>query len=195
MAHYRRAEQAYSGYWLVEAHLAELLAAQGKFDEALARFRGLAARAPRPELYHALRDLHRIKGRPAEAVPWHEQALALYLDSVARGEVHHYHHLASFHADVRGDGPEAVRWARRDVALRPNAATREMLAWALYRDGRYAEARSVVAEALASGVQDAHLFVHAAMIQLAAGRPAEGRALLARAAAINPRHASFHVHR
>ena len=195
MGHYRRAEQAYSGYWLVDEHIAELLGAQGKFDAAIALYRRVVARAPRPELHQALGDLYNFAGRPAEAAPWHDKALALYLESVQRGEVHYYHHLASFYADVRGDGAAAVKWARQDVELRPNAGTREALAWALYRDGRYADALAVVTEALASGVKDAHLFFHAGMIHLAAGMNAEGRALLDRATAINPRYASFHVHR
>ncbi|HKG22874.1 MAG TPA: hypothetical protein VKC34_13320, partial [Blastocatellia bacterium] len=33
-AHYERADRAYSGYWLVQEHMAELSGAQGKFDEA-----------------------------------------------------------------------------------------------------------------------------------------------------------------
>lgn len=195
MVHYRRAERAYSGYWLVDEHIAELLGAQRKFDEALARYRDVIARAPRPELHQALGDFYVFMGRPEQAAPWHDQALARYLESAERGDVHYYHHLASFYADVRRNGAAAVKWARRDAELRPNAATRETLAWALYRESRYAEALAVIRDALASGVNDAHLFVHAAMIHLAAGRTDDGRTFLARAAALNPRYESFHVHR
>jgi tetratricopeptide (TPR) repeat protein len=195
MTHYRRAERAYSGYWLVDEHIAELLGAQRKFDEALALYRSVIARAPRAELHQALGDLYVVMGRPEQAAPWHDAALALYLDSARRGEMYYYHHLASFYADVRRDGAEAVRWARKEAELRPNPAAHEALAWALYRESRYAEALSVIGEALASGVKDAHLFFHAAMIHLAAGRNDDGRALLARAAKLNPRYESFHVHR
>jgi tetratricopeptide (TPR) repeat protein len=45
MAHYRQADKAYSGYWLVEEHIAELLAAERKFDAAAALYKKVVARA------------------------------------------------------------------------------------------------------------------------------------------------------
>src|SRR5215472_4559212 len=46
--HYRRADAAYSGYWLVEEHYAELLGAQGRYDEAIAVYRSIASKGRRP---------------------------------------------------------------------------------------------------------------------------------------------------
>jgi tetratricopeptide (TPR) repeat protein len=195
MKRYRRAARAYSGYWLVDEHIAELLGAEGKFDQAAALYQSVITRAPRPEIRQTLGDLYLFMGRPALAKPWHDDALAGFLESVRRGEVHYYHHLTTFFADVRQDGAEALKWARRDLDLRDNFSTRDALAWALYRDGRFADALAAINGALASGVKDAHLFFHAAMIHLAAGRIDEGKRLLQRAAAINPRYENFHVHR
>jgi tetratricopeptide (TPR) repeat protein len=134
-------------------------------------------------------------GKLDRAKPWHDKALAGYLDSAARGEVNYYHHLSAFYADARGDGAEAVKWAEKDVALRPNFATQDALAWALYRAGRFEAARKISREALSSGVKDAHLFFHAAMIHLAAGKTDEGKQLLKRAGEINPGYENFHAHR
>jgi tetratricopeptide (TPR) repeat protein len=195
MAHYREAGKAYSGYWLVDEHMAELLGATRKFDAAALLYESVVARAPLPEHYQRLGDLYLFMGKPERARPWHDKALAGYLDSVARGEVNYYHHLAGFFADVRGDGAEAVKWAAKDHALRPHFATQDALAWALYRAGRFDEAREVSREALASGVKDAHLFFHAAMIHLAAGKTAEGKELLKKAGEINPGYENFHAHR
>jgi tetratricopeptide (TPR) repeat protein len=195
MGHYRRAGKAYSGYWLVDEHIAELLGATGKFDAAAALYESVVARAPLPELQQRLGDLYVFMGKPAQARPWHDKALAGYLDSAGRGEVNYYHHLAGFYADVRGDGAEAVKWAEKDIALRPNFATQDALAWALYRAGRFGEALDEVTKALSSGVKDAHLFFHAAMIHLAAGKIDEGKRLLKRAGEINPGYENFHAHR
>lgn len=195
LAHYRKAEQAYSGDWVVDEHIAELLGAQGQLAEAAAQYERIVARVPRPELHHALGDLHVLLGRRDRATLWHDRALTAYLESARRGEVQYYHHLAAFYADVREDGPAAFRWAQRDLALRDNFATQEMLAWALYRDQRFSEARAQIARPLASGIVDAHLMFHAAMINLAAGHRDEGIGLLRRAAEINPRYGAFHVHR
>jgi tetratricopeptide (TPR) repeat protein len=195
LAHYKRANKAYSGYWLVEDHTAELLGAQRKFDEAVSLYKKAIARTPRPELQQALGDLYAFMGKPDEAKPWHEQALTAYLASAKRGEVHYFHHLAQFYADVREDGPKAVKWARRDLELRQSVAAHDALAWALYRNGQFLEALGEMNKALLPGVKDAHLFFHAAMIHLAAGRAEEGKQFLKKAAEINPRYESFHVHR
>ena len=192
---YQHANRAYSGYWLVEEHLAELYGARRQFDAALALYRTINTRAPKPELAQAVGDLYAFMGKPAEAAPWHEQALAGYLASVQRGDVLYVHHLAGFYADVRGDGAAAVRWARQDLAVRQSAAAHDALAWALYRDDQFQAALGEIDRALAAGAQDAHLFFHAAMIYLAAGRGDAGRQLLRHAAEINPRFEAFHVHR
>ena len=112
-----------------------------------------------------------------------------------RGDVHYFHHLADFYADVRENGAEAVRWARKDLALRQNFSTQAALAWGLYRDGQFTMALDAMQKALSSGVRDAELFFQAAMIHLAVGRNDEGKEFLQKAAEINPHYQDFHIHR
>src|SRR5262249_30757631 len=54
MAHYQKAEKAYSGYWLVDEHMAELLGATRKFEAAASLYESVVARAPLPELHQRL---------------------------------------------------------------------------------------------------------------------------------------------
>ncbi len=75
-AHYERAARAYSGYWLVEEHAAELLCAQGRADEAAAAYRKVLARLPRPEFMQALGELYEFAGDAAPARPWLGRARA-----------------------------------------------------------------------------------------------------------------------
>ena len=194
-AHYDQGDKAYSGYWLADEHRAELLGAERKFDQAVALYGKVVGRAPRPEFQQALGDLFAFMGKPDQAKPWHDAALAGYLESTARGEVHYYHHLAGFYADSRQDGAEAVKWARKDAELRPNFLTQDGLAWALYRNGQFAAARATAEKTLSSGVKDPHLFFHAGMIYLADGRTGEGKRFLQTVAEINPGYENFHVHR
>jgi len=194
-AHYNRADRAYSGYWLVDEHIAELLGAQGKFGEAVALYEKLIARVPRPEFQQALGELYALMDRPEQAQRCHDSALDAYLQSTRSGGVHYYHHLADFYSDVREDGAEAVNWARRDIELRTNFSTQAALAWALYRDGQFAEALDMINRALASGVRDARLLFQAAMIHRSAGGDGESNLYLQMAAEINPNHTNFHVHR
>ena len=194
LAHYRRAGAAYTGHWHTDEHIAEVLAAEGRFDEAIALYETVMERAPRPELSQTLGELYVFCGRPGHAQPLFDQALAGYLESAGRGDVHYYHHLTDFYADVREDGAEALKWARMDLAVRENFATKAALAWALYRDRQFATARDVMDQALASGVCDARLFAQAAAIERAAGCVGESTRHLQMAEEINPRHMDFHVH-
>ncbi|HEX8129395.1 MAG TPA: tetratricopeptide repeat protein [Pyrinomonadaceae bacterium] len=194
-AHYERAARAYSGHWMVEEHLAELLAAQGEFDKAIALYEKVIARVPRPEFQQALGELYAFMGKPEQSELWLDRALAAYQESVERGEVHYYHHLADFYADARRDGAEAVKWALRDIELRENFSTLAALAWALYRTGRFDESRETIDRALASGAKDAHLLRQAGTIHRAAGSNGKAEKYLQMAEELNPHHHSFHVHR
>ncbi len=194
LAHYQRAEEAYPGWWSVQEYVAEVLGAQGRFKEAEALYKQLIAHSPTPEFHDALGDLYLFMKDPERARPWHDKALAGYLESVQQGNLHYFHHLAGFYSDVRPDGAEAVRWASKDAALRDNFLTQDSLAWALHRNNQLTEALAAIDRALSSKVQDAHIFVHAAEINLANGRAEEARQFFEKAMEINPSHKAFHVH-
>jgi tetratricopeptide (TPR) repeat protein len=193
--HYARAERAYSGHWLTAEHQAELLGAQGRYDEAAALYQDLVERVPKPEIQQAFGELLTVMGEHERAQSWLAKALAGYLDPAQRGGVHYYHHLVDFYADVLKDGAQAVKWARKDIALRDNFSSQAALAWALYRQGQFSEALDRINQALASGARSAHLFSQAATVYRAAGRAEDAERYAQLAAEINPRHRSFHVHR
>jgi len=192
---YQEASRAYSGYFLTYEYLAELRGAQGRFEEAVALYERAVAQNPRPETQQALGDLHAFMGRPDLARPWHEKAIDGYLASVGSGEIRYLHHLAGYYADVSGQASEAVACARRDCELRRNGSTREALAWAEFRSGHFEAAELEIRSAIDSGLVSVHLYQHAGMILLGAGRTEEGRSCLAKADALNPRNKDFHAHR
>lgn len=193
--HYQRAERAYSGHWMVEEHLAELLGAEGKNDEAEAMYRRVVARVPRPDFQQALGELYLSMGKTSDANDVLEKAHAAFLESAQRGEVHYYHHLADLYADVFENGPEAVKWAQKDLELRRNFSTLAAMAWAYYRAGEFSKALEMMNESLASGVKDARLFRCAGMIHKALSPNGTADRYLQMAAAINPNYENFHVHR
>ena len=197
LTHYQRADRAYSGYWMTQDYMAELLAAKGgsQLRHASALYERLLARSAQPQIEQALGDVYALQGKAAQASVHHERALATYLESARRGQTQYFHHLAGYYADVVMDGPEAVRWARKDLEMRAGYASHDALAWALFRGGDIERARQEMDLALIPGLRDAHVLFHAAMINLAAGRAAEGRRLLREAGAINPQYGNFHVHR
>jgi len=194
-AHYRTADRAYSGYWLVNEYMAELLAAEHRYDEAIERYQRAVSHASRPDLLQQVGNVYLLMRRPREAAEWHRQALDGYLASLARGEMQYWHHLAGYYADVAGDGAEAVTWAARDADRRRNYLTDDALAWALYRAGRPGDASAVIRRALASGMADPHVYAHAVIIERAAGSPGEAEQLQSLLSQLNPRFADFHAHR
>jgi tetratricopeptide (TPR) repeat protein len=76
--------------------------------------------------------------------------------------------------------------ARAELETRQDIYGYDVLAWALYKSGRTAEAESTMARALSQHTQDGMLFYHAGMIARAAGRPAMARSYLERALQVNP---------
>jgi tetratricopeptide (TPR) repeat protein len=193
--HYERADHAYSGHWLVQEHMAELAGAEEKFDEAERLYRDVVERVPRPDFQQALGELYLTMRKTTQATGYLNKARDGFLQSVGRGEVHYYHHLADFYADVEENGPEAVKWARKDLELRRNFSTLAALAWALYRAEQFSEAHELMNEALSSGAKDARLFRTAGMIYTAASPNGKGAWYLEKAAELNPHLKNFHVHR
>lgn len=193
-AHYRRADEAYPGHWHTDEHVAELMAAEGRFQEAADLLQKVMARSPKPELQQALGELYVFSGCPGEAEPWFAKAEAAFLESVQRGDVHYFHHLADFYAGAREEPAAAVRWARKDLELRPNYSTQAAMAWALYRNRQVSEALEYISLALSSGVQDAQIFSAAATLFEAAGKMNESERHAEAALAINPKHHRFQMH-
>ena len=161
--HYRRADAAYPGYWLVDEHIAELLGAEGRYEEAAAIFeRIVAANLTAQTCSRRSASFTSSRVKPTQRSYWKERALSGYLQSAQRGEVHYYHHLADYYADVVEDGAAAVKWARARPAAKGKfrhsggARLGALPRWPVRRGARWID------RALASGVVDAQLFFRAA---------------------------------
>jgi tetratricopeptide (TPR) repeat protein len=181
--------------WPALDHVAELRAAQKRYDEAVATYTNLVERVPRPELFQALGDVYREMGKPDDAKTWHARALAAYRQATERGSAHYLHHLAGYFCDVEPNPSEALRWAREDLKVRHSVYAYDALAWALYTAGDYAGASDAANKALALNTADSHLLYHGSLIYTRAGDAVKGQACLKKAAVLNPHFMSFHVHR
>ena len=167
--HLSAAERAYPGWWYVGASRAALDVSLGRQDHAAAGYRAVLAEVDRPDVREAYGSVLAAVGDADGAADCHATALSAYLASAARGEVHYYHHLAAFYADVRPSPQVAISWAEQDVALRRNGPTLSLLAWCLHRAGRSGEALGAVEEAFALGAGDPLLQRRAHVIRETAG--------------------------
>ncbi len=187
LAHYDVADRAYTGYWVTEEHIGDALESPDHYERVLDR-------VDKPELAQKLGDLYAKGGNPSRAQLLFSRALSGYLDSAERGEVHYYHHLTEYFADVAHDGGEAVKWARKDIELRDNFNTQTAFAWALHCAGQSAAGVPYIERAIDCGVKNAAIFSKAAIIMNAAGFRNKAHEYEHRAAHLNPLHLHVHAH-
>lgn len=186
---YRDALAAFPGYHAAHAGLARVEAARGRPEAAIAGYRRALAVIPLPQYAAALGDCLARLGRADEARRQYE--LVEYIGRLgALNQVIHNRELALFYADHDVKPAEAVALARKELEVRRDIYTYDVLAWALLKAGRPAEALAAMQQALRLGTRDARLAFHAGMIHHALGDAPRAREHLARALAINP---EFHV--
>jgi tetratricopeptide (TPR) repeat protein len=94
--------------------------------------------------------------------------------------------LALFLA-TKNDKPElALKLVEAEKKTRGDIYTDDTYAWALYRNGRFAEAQKAIDHATRLGTKDARLLYHAGAIRAAAGHVQDGRKLVEKALDLNP---------
>src|SRR5208282_1404876 len=93
--------------------------------------------------------------------------------------------LIFYYADYADQPTRALEVAQREIARRHDVFTLDSYAWALYRNGQYADARKQIESALAVGIRDAKIFRHAGEIALKSGDKAAADRYLRESVALN----------
>ena len=161
--------------------LALVRQAQGKSDEALALMERAVAIGPDPHMLMAFGDLCLLANRPVEA-----RSQFARLEQATRGQSEYLRARSMFFSDHDRDLPEALKLAEEDFSQRKDVHGSDALAWALYKNGKFAEAAKASADASKLGTPDAKIYYHAGLIHRKLGDRAKAREHLARALAINP---------
>lgn len=186
LGHYRLAERALPGYWLVEEHIAEILTLLGQTDDALALYHDIIARTNNAEFMDAVAGILRERGDELGARAMIDRARAIYEKQLARYPEAAYGHALEHFLEF-GSQERALTLARENHALRPGADAKILLAQALLGAGEVKEARARIDEALASPIRTADLHRTAAAVARAEGDETGALAQEALARAINPR--------
>ena len=140
------------------------------------------ARALDPATLGLLHDTYVALGDSATAEEYyHAMALA-----VLRQPGPYHRAWSLFLLDHDREVPRVLAKVEEELATRRDIYGYDLLAWALHKSGRDAEARAPMQRALALGTRDAMLHYHAGMIARALGDSATARAQLEAALAINP---------
>ncbi|MEW5992048.1 MAG: tetratricopeptide repeat protein [Chloroflexota bacterium] len=180
--------------------LARVLAFEGELDEAIAALEMVVATAPLPEAFAALGESFATRAAdPSRSAA--ERAADLAAADAAFTTVRrtpersllagivYQHELLRFELDH--DQPDAdldatLATIRSAVTGPTDSEGRDLVAWGLYRLGRYDEAWAESLAARASGAADARTLFHAGAIAAALADLETAGDLLARALALGP---------
>jgi Flp pilus assembly protein TadD len=181
---FRQAMDDFPEYHPALAGLGRVQAARGRFDEAIALLLKAQARVPLPEYTAELAKLYRQTGKTELA----NRQIALLdladrLDQAA-GETANRNLSLAF-ADLGHRTARALELAEAELKVRQDVYTYDALGWALFRNGRVADAMKAMERALAQNSPEPSFHDHAAQILEAAGRVEEARSHRLRALVLN----------
>jgi tetratricopeptide (TPR) repeat protein len=144
--------------------LAEVRTAQRRYRDAAGLQQQRYAAAPHPENLFELAEAQARAGMTAAAAKTYTA-----FEAGARAEMHGEDNanreLISYLVGAGRKPADGLALAQREIARRGDVYTREALAWALFKNGRRAEARKEIAAVLAVGVRHPRVLERAAAIQ------------------------------
>ena len=182
---YRDALRRLPGYAYADAGLARVEAANGRLAAAIARLQAVVDRVPLPEFAARLADLYEAAGRRGEAA--RTEGLVRTIERVlAANGVRTELETALFDLDRGVRLRDALARARDYVSRSPSLQAEDVLAWALVRNGRCAEAVVHSRRALRLGTRDALMWFHRGAAERCLGRSGAARESFREALAINP---------
>ncbi len=166
----------------VVATLARVVAATGDRQRAIELYERAVESVPNPDYLAELGDLYLLEGRGAEAADTFdavEVIAELTPDIYGR-------QLAVFYADHDTRPERALEITTAALERRTDVDGYDAHAWALYRNGRFEEAREASDRALAMGTRSAPFLYHAGLISAALGDTERAVRELEEALDINP---------
>jgi tetratricopeptide (TPR) repeat protein len=182
---YAAALAALPGYVHAQAGLAHSLAAAGDLRRAVPLFRRVVERLPLPQYVIWQGDALHAAGMRAAAR--RSYALLSVIEHLqAANGVRTDLQTALFDVDQGRRLLDALARAHRAYDRAPSIDAADVLAWALARNGRCAEAFSYSVHALRLGTRDALKFFHRGVIERCLGHRPEAKRWFRRALAVNP---------
>jgi pentatricopeptide repeat protein len=186
------------GYAFATSGIAQVRTAQQRYDEAIRLLEAAWATTPEHAFLEQLVAVYRAAGRDAEAHRTIDLVLKEFADHTAEGW-NVDREFAAFCAEHDTRLAEALERAQNEYRRRPrNIDVLDTYAYALFKNGRGADALPIMQEALRLGTEKASLKFHAAQIYAANGDIAGARTMLQQSLKINPSMEVLHrteVHR
>lgn len=184
-AQYAAAKQTLPDYYLVRVGEGKIAAATGDFEQAITLYEQLVARLPQPEFVATLGDFYALAGNETAAQQQYD-TVQLIANLESTDEALFGRQLALFYANQGENLEAALAAAEAELASRPDVYGYDVLAWALFKNGRLDEAAAASEQARQFGTPEAQFYYHAGMIAAAQGNHAEAKQHLTQALELNP---------
>jgi len=180
---------AYPKYYRALAGLAKVRTSQGRYVDGIGLYKEAIAAVPYPEYAAALGDIYQKLGQSEEAKKQHELVEFIGYLSQLNQQIHN-RDLALFYADHEIKLQESLALAQKELEVRRDIYSWDVLAWSLFKNDKPQEASEAMSHALEQGTKDPQLFFHAGMIYEKLGDSHKGKEYLERALQTNP---EFHI--
>lgn len=149
LAHFRKADGMFPGYWLIEEHIAEVTALKGDLAGAERLYRDIVRRTGHPEFMDALAGIAAERGDPIAEAAWTRRADQVWRTRLRQIPEASYGHAID-HCVQKQDWACALALARRNHEARPYGDAKIALARALLHNDRPDEARAMIETVLNS---------------------------------------------
>ena len=162
--------------------LAHVLAARGDVAAGVRLLEEVLSHGPNADAAVVLGDLYALSGDAGAA----ERSYRVLDEVAADAPIPYRRALSLFLSNHDRDPSRALRLAEEDLQARHDSGAFDALAWALYRNGRFVEARDMSEKALQLGTSDPAARFHAGLISFALGEPDRAASEVALALELNP---------
>jgi tetratricopeptide (TPR) repeat protein len=169
---YSTAVQVFPGYHPGYAGMGRAQAAKGQFKVAIASYERAQASTPLPDYAAALYDLYTIQKDTKNAKKQLEMIDVIDQINKNSGEVTN-RNVAMIFADHDWHLDRALELATAELDVRKDIYSYDALAWALYKNKKFAEADQAMAKALRMGTPEPAFYYHAEQIAAANGKTKE----------------------
>ena len=169
---YAAAVQAFPGYHPGYAGMGRAQAAKGEYKAAIASYLKAQASTPTPDYAAALYDLYTIQKDSKNAQNQRDMIDVIDKINKTNGEITN-RNVALILADHDWHVDRALELATAELDVRKDIYSYDALAWALYKNKKFAEADAAMAKALKMGTPEPAFYYHAGLIAQANGKTKE----------------------
>jgi tetratricopeptide (TPR) repeat protein len=175
---------SFPGYHYALGNLAKVRIQQKRYPEAVDLLKQRYTAAPHAENLYDLAEALQLAGRADEAAKAFSEFEQKSLAESVRAD-NSNRELIFYYADHANQPNRALEVAQQEFGRRHDVFTLDAYAWALYKNGSYAEAEKQVLASLSIGIRDARIFQHAGEIALKNGDRGTAERCLQQAAGLN----------